>query len=167
MTTEPDMLQVALQGFHAARTRYYIQLDAGHAQEQMIIPTVEVIYWACVLDEQLEDRDAEYKASTAYGRRIMLGTRFARNRATHQLPMLIERVAGLTAPIRAPLRAEEMTWLPVDKIPPGRPAPAQERNYVQYLASKPVRHTLDDIAAWFASEQNRSGSLIDSALGDS
>lgn len=160
MTTQPDMLQVALQGFHTSRIRYSHQLSEGHPEGQLIIPTVEVIYWACVLDEQLELKDAQYGDSPEYGRAVLLGTRFARNRATHQLPMLIKKRSGLSVPISMPLRLEEMIWLPVDDLPPGRPAPRQERNYVQHLAGTPVRHTLDQIAAWFAAEQNRHGSLL-------
>ncbi len=154
------MLSVALHGFHSARARYYNQLDEGHPEEHLIIPAIEVIYWSCVLDEQLEVRDAEYKGSQEYGRKIMLGTRFARNRATHQLPMLIEKISGFTAPVRAPLRVEEMVWLPVARLPEGRSAPHQEAQYTQYLAGKPVRSTLDDIASWFAAEQNRPASLL-------
>lgn len=154
------MLQVALQGFHAARVRYYGQLADGHPEEQMVIPAVEVIYWACVLDEQLESRDPAYRASTEYGRRVMLGTRFARNRATHQLPMLIKKISGAMFPIRFPMRFEEMVWLPVASLPSGRPARRQEQEYTQHLAGKPVRHTIDQIADWFAAEQNRANSLL-------
>ncbi|WP_143204896.1 hypothetical protein [Streptomyces sp. CB02009] len=160
MTTQPEMLRVALHGFHSARVRYYNQLDAGHPEEHLIIPAVEVIYWGCVLDEQLEARDIVYKDCQEYGRQVMLGTRFARNRATHQLPMLVERISGFTAPIRAPLRAEETVWLPVDRLPGGRPARRQEACYKQYLAGRPVRTTLDDIASWFAAEENRVGSPL-------
>ncbi|WP_158718526.1 MULTISPECIES: hypothetical protein [unclassified Streptomyces] len=160
MTTQPDMLQVALQGFHASRIRYASQLGEGHPEEQMIIPTIEVIYWACVLDEQLELNDAPYGASPDFGREVLLGTRFARNRATHQLPMLIKKRSGLSVPVTVPVRLEEMVWLPVEDLPPGRPAPRQQRHYVQHLAGTPVRHTIDQIASWFAAEQNRQGSLL-------
>ncbi|MEE1818316.1 hypothetical protein PUR59_25275 [Streptomyces sp. SP18ES09] len=160
MTTQPEMLRVALHGFHSARVRYYTQLDQGHPEEHLIIPAIEVIYWGCVLDEQLEARDVVYKDCQDYGRKIMLGTRFARNRATHQLPMLIEKVSGIAAPLRPPLRGEEMVWLPVDRLPEGWPAPRQEAQYTKYLAGRPVRNTLDDIAAWFAAEQNRSASPL-------
>jgi hypothetical protein len=159
------MLQVALHGFHAARARYYDQLAAGHPEEHMIIPAMELTYWACVLDEQLEARDPVYQASAVYGRKIMSGTRFARNRANHQLPMLIERVPGFVPPIRFPLRTEEMVWLPFERLPSGQPAPSQEREYKEHLAGKPVRHTIDHIAAWFASEQNRDGSPLAGNLG--
>ncbi|MDX3374185.1 hypothetical protein PV390_07160 [Streptomyces sp. ME02-6991-2A] len=160
MTTEPSMLQVALSGFHAARVRYFNMLDEGHPEEHLIIPAVEATYWACVLDERLEKEDSVYESSQEYGRGIMLGTRFARNRATHQLPMLIRKIPGIIAPIRAPIRVEEMVWMPVKDLPEGRPAPRQQTHYEAHLASKPVRHTIDQIADWFASEQNRPGSLM-------
>jgi hypothetical protein len=154
------MLPIALHGFHSARVRYYDQLTEGHPEEHLIIPAVEITYWSCVLDEQLEAADLSYKDSAEYGRKIMLGTRLARNRATHQLPMLIKKVPGVTPPVRFPLRMEEMVWLPFEALPSGRPAPRQEREYREHLAGKPVRHTVDAIAAWFASEQNRPGSLL-------
>jgi hypothetical protein len=158
------MLQVALSGFHAARVRYLKMLDEEQPEEHLIIPAVEATYWACILDERLEKEDPVYGASQEFGREIVLGTRFARNRATHQLPMLIRKVPGSTFPIRFPLRMEEMVWMPIDQLPEGYPAPKQKRHYEAHLAAKPVRHTIDQIADWFASEQNRSESLIHAQL---
>ncbi|MFF4009756.1 hypothetical protein [Streptomyces sp. NPDC001717] len=162
MTTQPDMLQIALQGFHTARVRYYKQLDGGHPEEQLIVPTIEVIYWACVLDEQLEKRDPTYTQSMDYGREVMQGARFSRNRATHELLMLIKRTAGLQVPVRVPLRLEEIVWLSVD--PPQGEERTQRWYYVRHLADKPVRHTIDTIAAWFAEVQNRPHSPLRAGL---
>lgn len=72
----------------------------------MIIPTIEVIYWACVLDEQLELNDAPYGDSPDFGREVLLGTRFARNRAPHQLPTLIKKRFELSVPLTVPVRLE-------------------------------------------------------------
>ncbi|MFF3587393.1 hypothetical protein ACFYYI_09545 [Streptomyces sp. NPDC002387] len=162
MTDQLDMLPIALHGFHLARQRYLNELAAGQPEEQLVIAAMEVIYWSCTLDEQLKDRNAWYRDTQEYGRSVMKGVRYARNQATHQLPVLIERRAGFQAPIVAPFRAEEIVWLPDDQLPePGqKPGKGQRENYQLHLAGKPVRNTLNDIAAWFAAEQNRAGSLI-------
>ncbi|MGW1617767.1 hypothetical protein [Streptomyces sp. NPDC002172] len=162
MTEPPDMLSVALHGFHLARQRYLNDLGSGHPEEQLIISAMEVIYWSCTLDEQLERRDPVYRDSGEYGRSVMKGVRYARNRGTHQLPMLLERREGIQPPITPPLRVEEIVWLPLAQLPqPDRPpGRGQQENYELHLAGRPVRHTVDAIAAWFAAEQNRPGSPI-------
>jgi hypothetical protein len=158
------MLPVALRGFHTARQRYrdHLHSSASPSEEALVISTVEVIYWACTLDEQLEHRDTWYGQSSDYGRSVLRGVRYARNRATHQLPMLLERRAGFQAPVEAPIRSFEFVWLPIDRLPePGRPpGNGQRENYELHLAGKPVRNTINSIADWFAAEQNRVGSPI-------
>ncbi|MET8098115.1 hypothetical protein ABZV29_16795 [Streptomyces sp. NPDC005236] len=168
MTDQLNMLPIALHGFHLARQRYLTQLDGGEPEEVLVISAMEVIYWSCTLDEQLEHRDTWYRGTQEYGRSILKGTRYARNRATHQLPMLLESNSGIQAPLRAPLRVEEIVWLPIAQLPqPDRPpGRGQAENYELHLAGKPVRHTLDAIAAWFAAEQNRPGSPIEVGAWD-
>ncbi|KOG73649.1 hypothetical protein ADK77_08270 [Streptomyces antibioticus] len=157
------MLPVALHAFHLARQRYLRGLRAGLPEEQLVIAAMEVTYWACALDEQLKNRDAWYRGCREYGRAVMQGVRYARNQATHQLPMLVQRRAGFQAPIVAPFRADEIVWTPLDQLPPPDRTPSREQrdNYHRHLSGRPVRHTIDAVAAWFAAEQNRSGSLIE------
>ncbi|WP_156722604.1 hypothetical protein [Streptomyces apocyni] len=165
----PDMLTIALTGFHAARERYRQDLTVGHDEEQLIIHAMEVVYWSCTLDEQLAKRDAWYEMCSEYGRRIMHGTRHARNAATHQLPMFLQKTEGAQWPVTFPFRFEEVRWIRADELPEfDRESRRQRENYVQYLQGQPVRHTVDEIANWFAAEQNRTGSPLNTKpWGDS
>jgi hypothetical protein len=162
-TDDRFMLILALRGFHGARARF-----DGSSAVEAFIPAGEAVYWACVLDEQLNMLEPHrYGASAETGRSIIKGVRYARNRYTHQLPMILHETRGMTLPITMPLRLSEIRWQPASDLPE-RPGTNKRDNrddggrehYIKHLSDKPVRHTLDQIAGWFALVQRWDNSLL-------
>ncbi|MFJ4673009.1 hypothetical protein [Kitasatospora purpeofusca] len=173
--SEPDMLAIAHLGFHVARVRLNEAVSADRSPHECFVPAMEALYWAMTLDEQLSKLDPKYRDSEEPGRRLMHGMRYARNQATHALPLLLERSEeGLTFPLSFPLEFVRMTWKPVEDLPvPERPSARQERCYRELLEGETVRKTLDRTADWFSWQQQYGDvfsrtiiPLVPSARGD-
>lgn len=158
------MIDVALRGFHAAKIRYDEHRGDAIAEE-VIVPLAEALWWAMSLDEALEDGDPTYRArrdGDHQGQHVR-GARFARNRINHQLVLAIERTEGHRYPKSFPTHFHEFLWLPVDRLPAGRPDRLGQQQYERHLRNQPVRLTLHAAASFFALEQNVPTSLLGGA----
>ncbi|MGP3691138.1 hypothetical protein ACTVZO_41825 [Streptomyces sp. IBSNAI002] len=160
------LLRLAFDGFHQARARLGEYLSAHDTGAHAVaIPAAETIYWACVLDEQLTSNGG-YK--TVRGRAIgdvMRGARWVRNRATHALPLTVERTGGLSLPLQVPITIEPVVvrWLRADRLPPEPPEyvdAAGRTAYDKTFADRPVNDPVEDLAQWFANEHGRRGSRL-------
>ncbi|WP_330346676.1 hypothetical protein OG858_47060 (plasmid) [Streptomyces europaeiscabiei] len=162
---DPEMMGAALIGYYQAVERFL--RDATRVTEHddgfaALASATECLFWACSLEEQLRKNDPTYASNADnYGRRLVQGARWARNQATHQLAFIVAHSDGPQSPQGIPPTQVEVVWRPADEMP----APDQERRnqraaYEQHLADRPVRVTFDYIKGFFASEQNRPGSLL-------
>jgi hypothetical protein len=162
---DPEMLGAALIGYYQATERF--RQDATRVTEHddgfaALASATECLYWACSLEEQLRKNDPTYESNVDnYGRMLVQGARWARNQATHQLAFIVAHSDGPQYPQPSPATQVEVVWRPADEMP----APDQERRnqreaYDLHLAGRPVRITFDYIKGFFASEQNRPGSLL-------
>ncbi|WP_371591659.1 hypothetical protein [Streptomyces virginiae] len=168
MTTPPStgLLRLAFDGFHQARARLSDCLSAhGASAHAVSIPAAETIYWACVLDEQLTS-DGGYKSIRGRAKGdVIRGTRWIRNRATHALPLTVQRTGGLSLPIQLPITIEPVVvrWLRPDRLPPEPPNHVDATGRTAYdktFADRPVSDPVEDIAQWFATEHGRPGSRL-------
>lgn len=169
---DPEMLGAVLLGYHRAVIRFGADLSTlapGQDGFGALASATEALYWACSLGEQLFHCDPTYKErADGYGRQVILGARWARNRATHELAFVITEAEGCQHPQLDPHARFEVVWRPDDELPaPGRSNPDLQAAYDLLLASKPVRLTWDTLSAFFASEQNRPGSLLSQMTADS
>ncbi|MFD3757980.1 hypothetical protein [Streptomyces sp. NPDC058622] len=160
------LLRLAFDGFHQARARLGECLSAhGASAHAVAIPAAETIYWASVLDEQLIS-DGGYKSVRGRAKGdVIRGARWIRNRATHALPLTVQRTGGLSLPIRVPITIEPIVvrWLRADRLPPEPPEyvdAAGRTAYGKTFADRPVTDPVEDIAQWFANEHGRTGSRL-------
>ena len=174
----PEMLGLALLGYHRAVERF--RQDSAHVAEEedgfgALASATECLFWACSLEEQLRKNDPTYeKGADQYGRGLVQGARWARNQATHQLAFVVAhsgdpvypQPAPLCQPVvRRPIRRAEVVWRSADEMPePGQEHRGQRSAYDQYLSGASARATFDGIASFFASEQNRPGSLLNQTM---
>ncbi|MYV74555.1 hypothetical protein GT352_11495 [Streptomyces sp. SID1046] len=166
MPTSTGLLRLAFDGFDQARARLGECLSAhGASADAVAIPATETIYWACVLDEQLTS-DGGYKTVRGKAKGdVMRGARWVRNRATHALPLTVERTGGLSLPIQVPITIEPVVvrWLRADRLPPEPPKyvdAAGRTAYDKTFAERPASDPVEDIAQWFANEHGRPGSRL-------
>jgi hypothetical protein len=162
---DPEMLSAAMIGYYQAVQRFL--RDATRVTEHddgfsALASATECLFWACSLEEQMRDNDPTYLSDADnYGRRLVQGARWARNQATHQLAFVIAHSDGPQYPQSDPATLAEVVWRPADEMPaPNREHRNQREAYDQLLAGRPVRITFDYIKGFFASEQNRPGSLL-------
>ncbi len=161
------MLALALSALSGARGRH----DAVRTNADPMTafaPISEAIYWAVVLDEQLRAWNGyEVALSELPGRPLLSGLRYVRNLLTHQLPLTLTQRDGRSYPRVYPLVFREVVWLASSELPAPEKThkhTAQQRQaYDDYLASRPVRHTLTDLSALFATLQAYPGSPMGSA----
>ncbi|MCX4458742.1 hypothetical protein OOK58_43315 [Streptomyces sp. NBC_01728] len=168
---DPEMLGAALLGYHRAVIRFGEDLKAltpGQEGFGALTSATEALYWACSLGEQLFHCDPTYKEQAdGYGQKMILGARWARNRATHELAFVVTEAEGRQYPQPDPQTGFEVVWRPDDQLPsPGKSNADQQTAYDLYFASKPVRRTWGAISQFFASEQNRPGSLLSQMTAD-
>ncbi|MBZ9593495.1 hypothetical protein K7B06_00025 [Streptomyces erythrochromogenes] len=166
MPPSTGLLRLAFDGFHQARARLGECLSAhGTGADTVAIPAAETIYWTCVLDEQLTS-DGGYKTVRGKAKgEVMRGARWIRNRATHALPLTVQRTGGLSLPIRSPITIEPVVvrWLRADRLPPELPDYVDAGGRAAYdktFADLPVNDPVEDIAQWFANEHGRHGSHL-------
>ncbi|MEU9481180.1 hypothetical protein [Streptomyces sp. NPDC048191] len=160
-----EMLGSALLGYHRAIARFG-QDSARVAEGEDILGALasatECLFWACSLEEQLRKNDPTYEEGTdQYGRSLVQGARWARNQATHQLAFVVSRSGDPVYPQPVPIREAEVVWRRADEMPTAeQERRGQRAAYDQYLSGRSARTTFDSIAGFFASEQNRPGSLL-------
>ncbi|MEU6703871.1 hypothetical protein [Streptomyces wuyuanensis] len=161
----PPLYRLALSGFQQANSRLAGLLTNAPNRDAALIAAMEAAYWANALDLRLREDDAAYLALTGDGPGLMRGLRFIRNRAAHQLPMVVEVTGGLRAPIKFPLTVHpiRIRWVDASVLPP---AEERHRNagaeacYVARFQGRPVDEVLTEVAHWFDQEQARTGSLL-------
>ncbi|MFE0086275.1 hypothetical protein [Streptomyces sp. NPDC058992] len=162
---DPEMLSAAVIGYYQAVQRFLRDVtrvtehDDGFAA---LASATECLFWLCSLEEQMRENDPTYLSDADnYGRRLVQGARWARNQATHQLAFIIAQSDGPQYPQSDAAALVEVVWRPANEMPvPKREYQKQREAYDQYLAGRPVRITFDHIKGFFASEQNRAGSLL-------
>ncbi|MEU2248520.1 hypothetical protein [Streptomyces sp. NPDC019224] len=169
---DPEMLGAALLGYHRAIIRFDEDLKAlapGQEGFGALTSATEALYWACSLGEQLFHCDPTYKdQADGYGQKMILGARWARNRATHELAFVVTEAEGRQYPQPDPQTGFEVVWRPDDQLPsPGKHNADQQTAYDLHFTGKPVRLTWDALSQFFASEQNRPGSLLSQTTADS
>ncbi|MFI6056275.1 hypothetical protein ACIBCO_40220 [Streptomyces violascens] len=169
---DPEMLGAALLGYHRAVIRFGEDLKAlrpGQEGFGALTSATEALYWACSLGEQLFHCDPTCEAQAdGYGQKMILGARWARNRATHELAFVVTEMEGCQHPQPDPHARFEVVWRPDDQLPsPGKSNTDQQTAYDLHFAGKPVRLTWHALAGFFASEQNRPGSLLSRMTTDS
>ncbi|ARI54584.1 hypothetical protein A6E92_22235 [Streptomyces sp. S8] len=162
----PPLYRLALNAFQDARERLDESLDPVIDSGRALVSTMEAAYWANVLDLRLGEDDPSYKQLNGDGPELMRALRFVRNRAAHQLPLVVEATGGIRAPLVFPLTVEPVVirWVSASSLP----LPAEERHwnlkgealYVRLIEGREVRDVLKDVCRWLTTEQSRPGSLL-------
>ncbi|WP_030273490.1 hypothetical protein [Streptomyces sp. NRRL B-24484] len=154
---DPELVSVALTGFHRALIR--LRADVAAAPEgddglTALTSATECLYWACAIEETARKSDPTFTVhADSYGQALVHGARWARNQSTHQLAFVVAKPSGA------------VTWRPAADLPaPERESGRQRTSYDAHLAGTAVLQTFERIAGFFASEQNRTGSLLNSAI---
>lgn len=83
---------------------------------------------------------------------LRYGIIYARNRVTHQFPLLLKITDGAQFPMVFPFPFFEIVWKSIDELPEPDPRfdhPNQHSGYVSSLADKPVRFTMDSLNQLF------------------
>lgn len=149
------MLKLALQGFHDAHARI-TALRLSSSPSKLYASTVECVFWASTLDEQLRETWSAYEALKAkhlFGR-LMPGVRYVRNLKTHSLPMTMATIPGTVYPVVYPRAGSEVVWRALEDLPEpkrtNRYTPEQQASYAEQLAGQPVRHTIGHLASGFS-----------------
>ena len=159
VTSQEPIRALALMGFHDALGRHE-RLRTTADPIAMFVPVTEATYWAATLAESMWSWDGfEDALCRLPGGPVIAGVRYARHVATHRLPLTLRRAEGMTFPMTFPLVFSEVVWLPFAELPPLRDPhgkrPIADRNrqvesYKSYLAGRPTRTTLDEVASFFA-----------------
>ncbi len=136
---EPVSLGVLVAGFRQARARFDVaklQRDPVPAFHALF----EALAWAVSVDERLGYPDhAELR-----------GLRYVRHAIHHQWADALELYdGGAEFPVTFPLVFFEWRWRP--DVPPPRNR-KDESSYVDYLAGRAARRTLEAVAAFFDSQ---------------
>ncbi|MFJ4845984.1 hypothetical protein [Streptomyces sp. NPDC088733] len=165
MSLPTPMYEVALAGFEQARARLVEQIRVNPNVREVLIPAMEAAYWANALDLKLRDDDLSYRGLNGPGPELMLGLRYVRNRAAHQLPMVVRTAGGFSFPVTFPAAFGPITvhWRPLAELPPAdanHQSPRGEAAYVARFENRIVPETLEEVAQWFAGERSRRGSFL-------
>ncbi|GAA1107775.1 hypothetical protein [Kitasatospora arboriphila] len=158
-TVDPDQITTALIGFHRAVLR--LQADAAASPQDddgltVLASATECLFWACAIEEAARDDQTYATGADSYGRSLLTGARWARNQATHRLAFVVTKPDDDSQP--------EAVWRPATELPtPDWESPKQRAAYDTHLAGQPVLRTFQHIASFFAHEQNRHGSFLNTA----
>ncbi|MEV7054124.1 hypothetical protein AB0N95_01465 [Streptomyces microflavus] len=161
----PPLYHLALSAFHAAKIRLGEGLGIFHEAGAAMVSTMEAAYWANALDLRLRADDPSYMQLTGDGPELMRALRFVRNRAAHQLPLVVETTGGLRAPITSPIIVMPIVvcWVEADSLPAadrGHEDPKGTACYVKWIQGRSVQGVMQDVGQWFESERSRPGSLL-------
>ncbi|MGW2546334.1 hypothetical protein ACWC5I_37070 [Kitasatospora sp. NPDC001574] len=162
----PGLVGIALDGFTQARVRLAHCLTETTNLYAVTVPVMESAYWARTLDEQLTNADPAYKdARLRPAGTVVRAVQWLRNQSTHALPLTVRAIGGLTMPITLPLTLQPVSvhWLPADELPPENPkyaSPKGRQAYNDTFAHRPLLEPLEDVAQWFTTERNRTGSVL-------
>ncbi|MFI9059802.1 hypothetical protein ACIGXQ_35590 [Streptomyces anulatus] len=162
----PPLYRLALTAFQDARERLDENLASVSHSGKALVSTMEAAYWANALDLRLRDDDPSYNRLNGDGPELMRALRFVRNRAAHQLPLVVEPTGGIRAPLTFPLTVSPIVirWVSAASLP----LPVEERHrnlkgealYVKCIEGREVRDVLKDVGGWLSTEQSRPGSLL-------
>lgn len=139
--------QVALSGFQDARTRLAQAAILGTGRA--IITGLEALYWASVLDVRLRADDSGYTILAGPQADLMLGLQWAQNRVAHQIPM-----TTVDSVIR---------WEAHNELLPEHSGHINSNGQAAYrdqIEMESVPGVFDQVARWFATEQQRPDSPI-------
>ncbi|MBK6040814.1 hypothetical protein [Streptomyces sp. MBT55] len=161
----PPLYRLALTAFQDARGRLDENLASDSNAGKALVSTMEAAYWANALDLRLRADDPSYLRLAGDGPELMRGLRFVRNRAAHQLPLVVERTGGIRFPVRFPVTLKPIVicWVDAGALPPadrGHEDRKGEACYVKWIEGRGVRDVLEDVGRWLATEQSRPGSLL-------
>ncbi|MEU0977984.1 hypothetical protein [Streptomyces griseus] len=161
----PPLYRLALTAFQDARARLDENLAGVGDPGKALVSTMEAAYWANALDLRLRADDPSYLRLSGDGPELMRGLRFVRNRAAHQLPLVVEKTGGLRLPFMLPatILPVVICWVVAGALPPadrGHEDPKGEACYVKWIEGRGVRDVLEDVGRWLSTEQSRPGSLL-------
>ncbi|MDW4913741.1 hypothetical protein [Streptomyces californicus] len=161
----PPLYRLALTAFQDARARLDENLADVLDPGKALISTMEAAYWANALDLRLRRDDPSYLQLTGDGPELMRALRFVRNRAAHQLPLVVEETGGLRLPFTLPatILPVLICWVDTESLPPadrGHEDPKGEACYVKWFEGCEVSGVLKDVGRWLSTEQSRPGSLL-------
>ncbi|MFJ1788370.1 hypothetical protein ACIOML_29200 [Streptomyces anulatus] len=161
----PPLYRLALTAFQDARERLDESLASVSHSGKALVSTMEAAYWANALDLRLRDDDPSYNRLNGDGPDLMRALRFVRNRAAHQLPLVVEPTGGIRAPLTFPLTVSPIVirWVSAASLPPAderHRSPKGEALYVKWIEGREVREVLEDVWRWLSTEHSRPGSLL-------
>ncbi|MBD3544472.1 hypothetical protein [Streptomyces sp. JV180] len=161
----PPLYRLALTAFQDARARLDESLDPVIDSGRALVSAMEAAFWANALDLRLRDDDPSYKGLNGDGPDLIRALRFVRNRAAHQLPLVVETTGGIRAPLAFPLTVEPLVirWVSAASLPPADERyedPKGEALYVKRMEGREVSGVLKDVGRWLSTEQSRPGSLL-------
>ncbi|MGW6287822.1 hypothetical protein [Streptomyces sp. NPDC055107] len=161
----PPLYRLALTAFHDAQKRLDENLDAVVDSGRALVSAMEAAYWVNALDLRLRKDDPSYKRLNGHGPDLIRALRFVRNRAAHQMPLVVEPTGGIRAPLTFPLTVEPVVirWASAASLPPAderHEDPKGEALYVKRMEGREVRDVLKGVDRWLTTEQSRPGSLL-------
>ncbi|WP_432004566.1 hypothetical protein [Streptomyces parvus] len=161
----PPLYRLALTAFKDARERLDENLASVSHSAKALVSTMEAAYWVNALDLRLRKDDPSYNRLNGAGPELMWALRFVRNRAAHQLPLVVEATGGIRAPLTFPLSVSPIVirWVSAATLPPadeGHESPKGEALYVKWIEGRSVLDVLEDVDRWLITEQSRPGSLL-------
>lgn len=161
----PPLYRLALTAFQDARERLDESLASVSHSGKALVSTMEAAYWANALDLRLRNDDPSYNRLNGDGPDLMRALRFVRNRAAHQLPLVVEPTGGIRAPLTFPLTVAPIVirWVCAASLPPAderHKSPKGEALYAKWIEGREVRVVLEDVGRWLSTEQSRPGSLL-------
>ncbi|QRV32515.1 hypothetical protein I6J39_34795 (plasmid) [Streptomyces californicus] len=161
----PPLYRLALAAFQDAQARLHENLADILGPGRALVSAMEAAYWANSLDLRLRHDDPSYKGLNGDGPDLIRALRFVRNRAAHQLPLVVETTGGIRAPLVFPLTVEPLVirWVSAASPPSAderHKGPKGEALYVKRMEGREVRGVLKDVGHWLSTEQSRPGSLL-------
>jgi hypothetical protein len=109
----------------------------------------ETLWWIVALDDHYTSVGGEHYRELQridQNGRVVPGLRLARNRAGHQLAVLLADPTGRSvfepSEAHGGVSLDQLVWRPSNDLPIGRAHPAQLESYDEYLANQAVRYSL-------------------------
>ncbi|MFD3972950.1 hypothetical protein [Streptomyces cyaneofuscatus] len=164
MSTLP-LYHLALTAFQDAQARLQENLASVRDPGMAMVSAMEAAYWANALDLRLRADDQSYRQLTGDGPELMRALRFVRNRAAHQLPLVVQQSGGIQLPFTLPatLLPVVICWVSASALPPadrGHEDRKGEACYAKWIEGQAVWVVVEEVRRWLATEQTRPGSLL-------
>ncbi|WP_392668624.1 hypothetical protein [Streptomyces sp. LN785] len=156
----PPLYHLALSAFHDAKSRLHQGLADHHDPGLALISAMEAAYWANALDLRMRADDPSYLQLAGDGPELMRALRFVRNRAAHQLPLVVQATGGIQLPLTLPftLLPVVIRWVDAASLPPadrGHQDKKGEACYVARIQGEAVQDVVEDVGRWFEAERGR------------